>query len=65
MLLLYMESGQSPSIAAQKFHERHPDLPIPNRNVFSLLKNKLQETGSCADRPRSGRPKTATNEDIL
>jgi len=44
------------------FNERHPDRPVSKTAVHKLI-SKFKETGSVADAKRSGRPKTATNED--
>src|SRR6185437_11608409 len=48
--------------AVQIFSERHPERTISQRSVVDIMK-KFKETGSVADAKRSGRPRSATNED--
>lgn len=49
--------------AADLFNITFPDrAPITKSTVLKTVK-RFQENGSVKDRPRSGRPKTATDED--
>lgn len=47
------------------FNARHPERALPlSISTVSNTVNKFNETGSVHDRKRSGRPKTALNEDM-
>jgi len=48
--------------AARIFNERHPGRSVNHSTVNKIL-IKFKETGSVADAPRSGRPKSATNDE--
>lgn len=41
----------------------NPECPPISRSTVTRLVTKFNETGSVKDFPRSGRPKSATNED--
>src|SRR6185437_13072401 len=48
--------------AAEIFSRRYPDNPVNQSTVVRLLR-KFKQTGSVEDAKRSGRPKTATDEE--
>ena len=48
--------------AANIFNHRHPDYSVTKNTVHNIM-TKFKETGSVADSKRSGRPRTATNEE--
>jgi len=60
---LYRTWGdRSVRAVAAEFNERHPDRhPVSHVSVAQLF-TRFMETGSVADRPRSGRPVTETDE---
>jgi transposase len=47
------------------FVERFPNSVPPSRQVIHNLNKRFEQTGSVADLPRSGRPKSITTEKIL
>ena len=63
MLKLFHENGRNWVTAAQLFANQYPDRPIPHRTTFIRLQQKFEETSSVGDRDRTGRPKTATDDD--
>ncbi|PSN44177.1 hypothetical protein C0J52_18392 [Blattella germanica] len=63
LILLCGDHERTYREAADEFHRRHPDIPKPSHQTVNRLMNKFKTTGTIADGKRSGRPKTATNED--
>lgn len=47
---------------AERFHQLFPHRPVPSPNGIMKMYRKLRLTGSVFNRPKSGRPRTATNE---
>lgn len=47
---------------AQRFHHLFPNRPIPSPKGISKMLQKIRSTGSVFNRPKSGRPRSATNE---
>jgi transposase len=47
------------------FVERFPNGVPPSRQAIHNLNKRFEQTGSVEDRPRSGRPKSATTEENL
>lgn len=47
---------------ADRFHQQFPNRPRPSPTTISDLIAKVRATGSVFNRPKSGRPKSATNE---
>lgn len=45
------------------FHHRYPHRPIPSNTCIIKLMQKFRNTGSVFNRPKSGRPKSATSEE--
>lgn len=60
LLETYIQEGRNPGKAIDIFCEKYPDKPRPNRKYPSKLLKKFRKTGSVADKPKSGRKKTAT-----
>lgn len=50
--------------AIHKFVYKFPNSAAPTRRTISNLVSKWQKYGTVADKVKSGRPKSATNEDI-
>lgn len=48
---------------ALRFHQQFPARPIPSPKTISNLVAKLRATGSVFDRPKSGRPRSETDEE--
>jgi len=63
LVFLKIDEGLSLSKIAQRFHQMFPHRPTPSPKGISKMYRKLRETGSVFNRPKSGRPKTATNEE--
>ena len=60
--VILMSGERSFRVIAADFNKRHPErLPISHKTVRCLI-SKVQETGTVADKARSGRPKSATDE---
>ena len=60
--IILMCGNRSSRVVAAEFNARHPERePISHNGVAQLI-SRFRETGSVADKPRSGRPKTATDE---
>lgn len=63
MLIGYGDRKRTYEEVSHLFNDLNPQRPPVSRSTVSRIMNKFNETGSVQDRPRSGRPKTATNED--
>lgn len=59
---LKIDEGLSLRKIAQRFHQRFPHRPVPSPNGIFKMFQKLRCTGSVFNRPKTGRPRTATNE---
>ena len=60
--VMLISGERSFRVIAAEFNNRHPErLPISHNTVRCLI-FKFQETGTVADKARSGRPKSATDE---
>lgn len=59
---LKIDEGLSLRKIAQRFHQLFPHRPTPSRMGISKMFEKLRRTGSVFNRPKSGRPRSATNE---
>jgi transposase len=61
LVFMYGKAGATHRSVAEDFNRQNPRrLPIDKSSVGRLI-NRFKETGSVADRPRSGRPKSATD----
>ena len=61
--IILMSGERSSRVIAQDFNARHPDRHAISHNTVSYLIRKFRDTGNVADRPRSGPPRTATDEE--
>lgn len=59
---LKIDEGLSLRKIAQRFHQLFPHRPKPCPKGISKMYQKLRMTGSVFNRPKSGRPRTATDE---
>ena len=60
--VMLMSEERSFRVIAADFNNRHPErLPISHNTVRCLI-SKFRETGTVADKARSGRPESATDE---
>lgn len=48
--------------ASARFHLLHPNRPIPSPNTISEIVRKVRATGSVTNRSKSGRPRSATDQ---
>ncbi len=62
LVWLVIDEGLSLRNAAQRFHQLHPNRPIPSPNTISEILRKIRSTGTVANRPKSGRPRSATDQ---
>lgn len=65
MALYYSIPGVSSREAATRFHQQHPNRPIPDIHTIINNYNKLLQFGSCADRNKSGRKRIASEDDEI
>lgn len=61
LVLMYGALGATHRSVADEFNNQNPHRPSIDRRTVGRLINRFKETGSVADLPRSGRPKTATD----
>ncbi|KAF8567241.1 hypothetical protein P879_05321 [Paragonimus westermani] len=62
LVYLYAESNRNAAETARRFNVRHLGVrQVSPQSVRELIK-KFEKCGSTQTRPRSGRPRTATNE---
>lgn len=47
---------------AHRFHQMYPHRPIPSTRGISNMVHKIRSTGSVFNRPKPGRPRSATDE---
>lgn len=59
---LRIDEGLSLRKIAARFHQLYPHRPTPSPKGISKMMQKLRATGSVFNRPKSGRPRSATNE---
>ena len=57
-----MPGERSFCVIAADFNNRHPERPLISHNTVGCLIYKFRETGAVANKARSGRPKSATQE---
>lgn len=62
LVFLKIDERRSLRKTAERFHQMFPNRPIPSAKTIADLEEKFRATGSVYNRPKSGRPKTATNE---
>lgn len=62
LVWLVIDEKYSLRKAAERFHQLHPNRPVPSPNTISELLKKIRATGSVVNRTKSGRPRSATNE---
>ena len=62
LVLIVGDGYVSSREAAAIFKQRHPDRSVDQKTICRLI-NKFKETGSVADAPRSGRPRSSTDEE--
>lgn len=60
--VILMSGERSFRVIAADFNNRHPERPPISHNTVRCLISKFRETGTVADKARSGRPKSATDE---
>lgn len=63
LAFLKIDEGLSLRETAQLFHQMYPARPTPSPKTISTLVAKLRSTGSVATLPKSGRPRSATDEE--
>jgi hypothetical protein len=59
MVLLHA-SGMSQRAIADGYHQRHPGQPRPSHHLIDDHLTRFKESGSVQDKPRTGRPRSAT-----
>lgn len=59
---LKIDEGLSLRKIGQRFHQLFPHRPTPSPKGISKMFQKLRATGSVFNRPKSGRPRSATDE---
>ncbi len=62
LCFLKIDEGLSLRKIAERFHQRFPHRPKPSHRGIGKMYQKLRLTGSVFNRPKSGRPRSATNE---
>lgn len=60
---LRIDEGLSFRKVARRFHQLFPHRPVPSPIGISKMVEKIRATGCVTNRPKSGRPRTATNEE--
>lgn len=63
LAFLKIDEGRSLRKTAERFHQLFPARPIPSPKTITALVAKLRGTGSVVTRPKSGRPRSATDEE--
>lgn len=63
LISLKIDEGLSFRKTAERFRRMYPLRPTPSNMTISKLISKFQETGDVLDKPKSGRPKSATNDE--
>lgn len=59
---LKIDEGLSLRKIARRFHQLFPHRPVPSAKGISKMYGKLRATGSVFNRPKTGRPRSATDE---
>lgn len=62
LCFLKIDNGLSFRKTAERFHQIFPNRPRPSPQGIWKLFNKFRATGSVFNRPKPGRPRSATNE---
>lgn len=62
LLIIYFRNGENQREAARRFSEYYPERPAPSHQVVGRLLTRFMETGSVAEKKRSGRPKSTTDD---
>jgi transposase len=62
LVLLYGKANGSQREAIDLFQAAHPNRPMPSQSAVSKLVKKFKDTGSVADKRKSGRRRTATGD---
>jgi transposase len=65
VLQKWWQHGHSYRDVVDLFVERFPNSVPPSRQAIDNLNKRFEQTGSVADLPRSGRPKTVTTEENI
>lgn len=60
---MHIDEGLSLRKIADRFHQRFPNRPKPSPNGIANMVRKIRSTGSVFNRPKSGRPRSATDEE--
>lgn len=63
MIIGYGDRTRSFTEIVNLFNELHPDRHLISKSTVSKTLNRFRETGSVKDRPKVGRPVTATSEE--
>lgn len=63
LVWLVIDDKMSFREAAEQFHQLNPNRPAPSPNTVREMVRKIRATGSVANRPKSGRPRSATVEE--
>lgn len=63
MVICFGRSGNNASADARFYQGRYPNQRHPRSQVLKHIVQRFNETGSVAHHSRSGRPRTATNDD--
>ena len=63
LVFMFGRPGTTYRSVAEEFNNRHPERGPLSHSTVSRLIQRFIETGSVADRQRSGRPKSATNDE--
>lgn len=63
IVFLHIDYGLSLRQTAIAFHHKFPHRPVPSKTAIAKLLAKFRATGSVANLKRSGRPRSATNEE--
>lgn len=59
---LHLDDGLGFRAIARRFHQLYPNRPAPSHVGISKMIRKIRATGSVMNRPKSGRPRSATDE---
>lgn len=62
MCFLRIDNKLSLNETAQRFHQLFPNRPVPSAKGVSKMVEKIRATGSVFNRPKTGRPRSATDE---
>jgi transposase len=59
------EGNRYTDLVQEKFAEKFPETPVPNRNAVRRLIEKFRETGSVFDAERSERPSKLNDKKLV